>query len=252
MTKTKRIIYSGLMIALVFVATFSIKIPIPGLGYVHPGDSMIFVAAILFGWKVGALAGGLGSAMSDLVGGYGIYVIPTLIIKAIMGAIVGYFAHDLKNNKKTGIIINSISMIIWIIFGGTLNTVLSNLKNNATDSLMKTLEVTNVQELQNKISNVQTPLFWAIILIPIVAILISFIFRNKDSKLFSFSNIIGMTIAGLWMVFGYYFAEVIIYHSWITPIFGIPWNILQFITGIILAFIIVLGIKNINKNKENL
>ena len=36
-------------------------------GYIHLGDSMIFIAAILFGWRVGALAGGLGSALADVV-----------------------------------------------------------------------------------------------------------------------------------------------------------------------------------------
>ena len=51
----RKLTLGGLMIALVFVTTFSIKIPVPFTqGYIHGGDSMIFVAAILLGWKYGA------------------------------------------------------------------------------------------------------------------------------------------------------------------------------------------------------
>ncbi|WP_250160173.1 ECF transporter S component [Caloranaerobacter azorensis] len=83
----KKLTYGGLMIALVFVATAIIpQIPIPFTeGYIHAGDSMIFVAAILLGWKYGAIAGGLGSSLADLYLGYTHWVVPTLIIKGIMG-----------------------------------------------------------------------------------------------------------------------------------------------------------------------
>ncbi len=76
------------MVALIFVLTFAIKVPVPFTrGYIHLGDSMIFIAAILFGWRVGALAGGLGSALADVVGGYAFWAIPTFIIKGIMGGL---------------------------------------------------------------------------------------------------------------------------------------------------------------------
>ena len=46
-----------------------IQIPIP-LGYAHLGDSVILITAYLFGPVVGALAGGIGSAMADILTGY--------------------------------------------------------------------------------------------------------------------------------------------------------------------------------------
>lgn len=43
---------------------------------------------------------------------------------------------------------------------------------------------------------------------------------------------VGMTIAGAVMVAGYYAAETVMYGSFITPLTGVPMNILQFVVGI--------------------
>lgn len=51
-------------------------------------------------------------------------------------------------------------------------------------------------------------------------------------------EIIGMVLAGIEMVIGYYFAEGFIYGNWATPILGVPWNIGQFVVGIIVATIL--------------
>lgn len=48
-------------------------------------------------------------------------------------------------------------------------------------------------------------------------------------------RVIGMLLAGLWMTFGYYIAEGVIYGNWIVALLGIPWNAGQFITGIVIA-----------------
>ena len=43
---TREIVFTGLMTALVFIATFVPHIPIP-LGYAHLGDAVIFLLALL-------------------------------------------------------------------------------------------------------------------------------------------------------------------------------------------------------------
>ena len=62
----------------------------------------------------------------------------------------------------------------------------------------------------------------------------------KDKKHVTFagipaSELLGMALAGFFMVAGYYVAEGVIYGSWITPLAGIPWNIGQFVVGMIVA-----------------
>ena len=66
--KTNRLVLTALMICLVMLATFAIRVPSPFTqGYIHLGDSMKFLAVLLLGKKGGAVAGGLGSAMADMI-----------------------------------------------------------------------------------------------------------------------------------------------------------------------------------------
>ena len=58
--KTNQLAKTALMIALIFVGTFSIRIPNPATGgYFHMGDSMIFLSVLILGKRDGAFAGAL-------------------------------------------------------------------------------------------------------------------------------------------------------------------------------------------------
>ena len=82
----KEICVAGVMAAFVFIATFVPQIPIP-LGYAHLGDGAIFLAVFLTGRKAGIFAGAFGSALADLAGGFPVWILPTLMIKAVMAGI---------------------------------------------------------------------------------------------------------------------------------------------------------------------
>ena len=81
--RIKNLCETALFIAIVFFGVFIIKIPGP-FGYMHIGDSMIFLAVLMLGGKRGAVAGGLGAAIADIVSGYTIWAVPTMICKAAM------------------------------------------------------------------------------------------------------------------------------------------------------------------------
>ena len=81
--KTRTVIMAALMAALTCVGTMIIRIPTPTMGYIHPGDGFVLLSGLLLGPVWGALAAGIGSALTDLIGGYFIYVPATLIIKAL-------------------------------------------------------------------------------------------------------------------------------------------------------------------------
>lgn len=88
--KTRELTMVALMAALVFVATYIIKIPNPATGgYSHMGDCMIFLAVVIMGRRNGAIAGALGAALSDLLAGAAVWILPTLVIKFIMATIMG-------------------------------------------------------------------------------------------------------------------------------------------------------------------
>ena len=80
----KQLTLAGVMAALVFVMTYLPKVPVPVTGgYIHLGDGAIFLSVLLLG-PLGIPAAAIGSGLSDLIGGYMVYVIPTVIIKGLV------------------------------------------------------------------------------------------------------------------------------------------------------------------------
>lgn len=63
------------------------KIPVPVTGgYVHLGDGAIFLSVLLLG-PLGIPAAAVGSMLSDLIGGYMVYVLPTFLIKGLVALV---------------------------------------------------------------------------------------------------------------------------------------------------------------------
>ena len=77
----------AIMSTIVFLLTFIPKIPIP-LGYAHIGDAAIFLIALLAPKRPALLAACIGSALADFIGGFYLWIMPTLFIKFIMAYIV--------------------------------------------------------------------------------------------------------------------------------------------------------------------
>ncbi len=88
----RNLILTGLLTALVFVATMSLHIPNGVGGVVHLGDSIIYLAAIVFGWQFGAASGAIGMTLFDLLSPYAIWAPYTFVIKGLMGFVVGKIA----------------------------------------------------------------------------------------------------------------------------------------------------------------
>ena len=90
-SKLRKLILAALMAALVFVITFTVRIPIPMTqgGYLNLGDVMIYLGAYLLGGPAGAGAAAIGSGFADLAAGAPLYIIPTTLIKGCMGLLAG-------------------------------------------------------------------------------------------------------------------------------------------------------------------
>ena len=118
-TKTKDLTRMAVMSSLICVATYLFKIPSIN-GYTHLGDAMIFISVLILGWRKGALAGGIGAALADLLGGYMQWVLPTFLIKLCMGTIMGLMAEKTFSELKNGWIIGAIIGGIFQIASYTL------------------------------------------------------------------------------------------------------------------------------------
>ena len=164
-SKTKDLVLSALLIALVFITTqinFKLPISING-GLIHLGNTMLFMSAIVFGKKKGAIAGAFGMGLFDILSGWAAWAPFTFIIRGVMGYIIGYVANsnDRKGNSTT-----------W--------------------------------------------------------------------------NLIGIIIAGIIMIAGYYIAEIIITGNYIAPITSIPGNIIQIVFGALFGLPLVKALKKTN------
>ena len=123
---TKDLCLTALFTAIVFVMTFVPKIPIP-LGYAHLGDAAVLLAVVLLGRKQGAIAGAVGSALADLIGGFAIWIVPTLVIKYIMAWIFGIISQNhhnkfvINSGNLTAVFLGLVWMVAaYTIFGAIL------------------------------------------------------------------------------------------------------------------------------------
>lgn len=113
---SKEIAIYGLFIALVYVATsINIQIGTTSGGLFHLGNVMFFTISMVFGKKAGAISGGIGMSLFDLLSPYAIWAPSTLIIRFLMGYTIGYFSFKSCISKKQNILNNSLGLLIAFI-----------------------------------------------------------------------------------------------------------------------------------------
>lgn len=118
--KARDIAAAAVFIALTFVVTRYTVFPIPATkGYFNLGEVIIYIAAIVFGPVVGALAGGLGSGLADLVAAPQ-FAPFTLVIKGVEGFLVGRLAGRGPASRVRATILGG----LWMVAGYFLAEVL--------------------------------------------------------------------------------------------------------------------------------
>lgn len=86
----KTIALYSVLTALTAAITLATVIPFPPTrGYFNLGEAMVFFSAFTFGWRAGAICGGVGSAVADLLAGFGMFAPTTLIAKGAEGLVAG-------------------------------------------------------------------------------------------------------------------------------------------------------------------
>ncbi len=100
--KVYKLVLTGLLAALCYVAFTYLKIPIPTFGgdYValHIGNAFCVLAALLLGGVYGGMAGSLGMTIADLIDPVYITSAPkTFVLKLCIGLISGFVAHKIAH-----------------------------------------------------------------------------------------------------------------------------------------------------------
>jgi len=114
-SRTKALIISSLFIALTFVFTMfvNIRLPIMGNGgLIHLGNVPLFMAAIVFGRKTGAVAGAVGMSLFDLIMGWVPWAPFTFVIVGLMGYFTGLISEKLPGKA---IVVNTIAISVALV-----------------------------------------------------------------------------------------------------------------------------------------
>jgi energy-coupling factor transport system substrate-specific component len=89
----RQIVLTGVMIALVAVFTLAVRVPFAlTQGYFNFSDVGVFLAGFAFGPWVGLVAGGVGTALADVAGGYALYAPLTFLAHGLEGLVAGLIA----------------------------------------------------------------------------------------------------------------------------------------------------------------
>ena len=113
-----RISLVAIMTAVVAVFTLIIRIPSPIGGYISLCDAAVSFTAYAFGPFTGLIAGGLGAAFADLIGGFPQWAVISFIIHGIEAFLMGLVIK--KNSSSIAMRILAAVIAVVIVSGGYL------------------------------------------------------------------------------------------------------------------------------------
>ena len=205
--------------ALVLAATVIINIYVPATrGYFNLGETMIYLVALLFDPLTAAFAGGVGSALADVVLGYTIYAPATLVIKAAEGALASTLVRRLRGRQR-GIFALSMGtvaayFVVILVIGYTLFVGEVELTLSGLLTLKGFIEPTS----------------WILIASAAIATPLYILIRKKGEIGLI---LISLLSAGSIMILGYYLYEQLILGYY--ALAEVPVNLGQVVMGIAVA-----------------
>ena len=118
--KVSEIVSIGVLSCLVLIGTFiNIQLPIASQGgLVHFGTAIAVIAVIVYGRKVGMLAGAIGMTLFDILGGWFLWAPATFVARIGLGFILGTIAY-LNNKNGKSFLNNFIGLVaggLWMVF----------------------------------------------------------------------------------------------------------------------------------------
>lgn len=217
----------ALSTALVLIATIVVNVYVPATkGYFNLGETMIYLVALLFDPLTAAFAGGVGSALADIILGYTIYAPATLVVKAAEGGLASILVRRLRSRWLSFFAISMstiftyfilILVIGYTIFVGEVELTLSRL-----------LTFRGLIE----------PVSWILIASGLIATPLYMLIKKRDEIGLI---LISLLLAGSVMILGYYLYEQFILGYY--ALAEVPVNLGQVVLGITVAIPIYTLIK---------
>ena len=115
--KNVKIAFIALMVVIALITLF-IRIPLPSRGYFNFGDVAVVFSGLVLGslsrrrtfWW-GAGAGGIGSALADVIGGFGMFAPITLIAKGAEGGLCALASGRQRVRRWVLLLLGGLAMV---------------------------------------------------------------------------------------------------------------------------------------------
>lgn len=123
----KRLVLLALLTAINVVVSRIFIIPMPLThGNINLCDAIIYIVALLFGPMAGGIVGGLSGFLLDLLGGYGQFILFSLIVHGLEGFFVGlvFKYWNLRNQMVKAAIAGVVGVFFMVAGYFITNTVL--------------------------------------------------------------------------------------------------------------------------------
>jgi uncharacterized membrane protein len=220
--------------ALVFVATMIIRVPIAATGgYFNFGDSVIYVAALLYGPLVGGLAGGIGASVADAIG-YPIFAPGTFMIKLFEGLVTGYVGKKIRPKTEAVTLWRILSVFLGVGLGAAIYHIGTNYMGVFGSAVIDQL-------------------LWAGVALFLGILIIFLGLKPQDQTSLQTTSII---LGGAVMVAGYFLYEnllaVLIPGLGIFAIGEIPANIGQMLVGMTIALPILRSVQRVLPSEQKI
>lgn len=218
--------------ALVFLSTsiFSIGL-VSSTGFFNLGEAFVYLAALVGGPFVGAVAGGFGAALADAFLGYGYFAPATLVLKGLEGYTVGMLFILMKRISRTqrrGLLaaLTTFLLVFTVYF---TNPILNGYPNSDV--------IEGSFNLGTSSFSFSLP-GWILVLLALV--LMAIIWFVELRMKYRGEMALSCVLAGPIIVVGYFLYEVAFLEIAIAAaLFEIPFNIAQVVFGTFIAVPIV-------------
>ena len=156
----KTLVIAALFTAMTTVFILFIRIPNPtGIGIIHLGDSVIYLAACILPKRYAVPAAGLGGALANALGGHFIFIIPTLLIKMLIS--VPFTSESDKILTKRNILMTipaglvtiiGYFIVVWVLFdlSGAVAYVLGDVGQAAGSAVIFIIFATALDKIKFK------------------------------------------------------------------------------------------------------
>jgi uncharacterized membrane protein len=205
--------------------TIVVRIPIPGTGgYLNFGDIGVIFCGLFLGKKYGAIAGGVGSALADIIGGFFIFAPITLVAKGLEAFLAGLISERKMYLYK------------WqrfVLYGICLFTILGiSLRGRYIINAISTIEIPSLFGLLVDIAlGIAIHLFAVMLLFKIIN---WYFFKAKgiEKKPNTNLSLLLLPLASLTMLTVYFIAELFLPGMGLAAALSeVPFNMIQVVVG---------------------